>query len=109
MKTIVKQGDTLRRKVDLTYRTTGAAVDLTGCTGYAELRTFPGQELLETGTVDITASTGRITVTFLKTQTGELDPGEYGCDIRLEKDTDRLTIYTERFTLVKPYTEREDE
>ena len=109
MKTIVRQGDTLRRKLDLTYRSTKAPVDLTDCTGYAELRTFPGQKLLETGTVEITASTGRIMVTFLKTQTGELEPGEYGFDIRLEKDNDRLTIYTERFTLVKPYTEREDE
>ena len=106
MKTVVKQGDTLRRKVNLTYKITSAEVDLTGCTAYAEVRTSPGQELLLTGTTEITASTGKITVTFDKTQTATLEPGEYGFDIRLEKDSDRQTIYTERFTVVKPYTER---
>ncbi len=106
MKMIIKQGDTLRRKVKLTYRATGAPVSLTGCTAFAELRAFPGQELLATGTTAITASTGTVTVTFSKDQINALLPGEYGYDIRLEKDTDRKTIYTERFTLVKPYTER---
>lgn len=106
MKIIVKQGDILRRKVKLTYKATGAAISLTGCTAFAELRAFPGQELLATGTTAITASTGIVTVTFSKAQTNALEPGEYGFDIRLEKDNDRKTIYTERFTLVKPYTER---
>ena len=108
MKIIVKQGDTLRRKVKLTYKTTGAAVSLSGCTAFAELRSYPGEELLATGTTAITASTGTITATFDKAQTLALEPGDYGFDIRVEKDTDRQTVYTERFTLVKPYTERSE-
>ena len=108
MKTVVKQGDTLRRKVKLTYKTTGAPVSLTGVSAFAELRTYPGEELMANGTTAITASTGVITVTFTKAQTLALEPRDYGFDIRLEKDSDRLTIYTERLTLVKPYTERED-
>lgn len=102
---IIKQGDTLRRELKLKYQKTGAVVDLTGCTAYSHFRTFPGQELLLEATTSINSETGTVTVIFSAEQMGGIEPGEYGYDVRLEKDGDIRTIFTERVSVVLPYTE----
>ena len=106
---VVKQGDTLSRDISLRYKKTNAVVDLTGCTAYSQLRTKPGEELKLEGVTSINTETGTISVAYSADQMETLDPGDYGFDVRLELDNERKTVYTERFTLVKPYTELSDE
>jgi hypothetical protein len=106
---IVKQGDTLSRNIALRYKKTHAVVDLTGCTAYSQLRTKPGEELMLEGVTSINTETGTVSVVYSADQVETLDPGDYGFDVRLELGTERKTIYTERFTLVKPYTELGDD
>lgn len=108
MKTItLKQGDTLRRRISLKYIGTNAPVDLTGCHAYSQLRTHPGGQLKADGTVTIDTAQGVIVTLFTSAQTGELEPADYGFDIRLESEGDVKTIYERGIRLVKPYTELE--
>lgn len=102
--TELRQGDTFRRKLSLTYKDSGNPVDLTGCTAYCQVRRSPGQELLITATPTIDG--GNIFVTLSKEQTAALEPGEYGFDIRLECNSDRRTLYTEWLSVILPFTER---
>ena len=107
--TIVRQGDTFRRSITLTYKQTGTIVDLTGCTAYSQMRSKPGEALCFDGDTSIDVATGKIIVTFAKEDMETLEPGDYGFDVRLEADNDRKTIYTERITVVLPYTEMDDD
>lgn len=104
--TDLRQGDTFRRKLELTYKDSGNPADLTGCSAYCQVRRSPGQELLLTASATIDG--GNILVLLTKQQTATLEPGEYGFDVRLESGTDRRTLYTELVTVVLPFTERED-
>lgn len=105
-KIILKQGDTLRKHVTLTYTGTGNPVDLTGYTGYCQLRQKPGSTLLLSGTVTTGGAQGTVVAVFTAAQTNTLALGTYGFDIRIESDDDRKTIYTAEVEVVKPYTER---
>ena len=102
---VVKQGDILRRDISLTYKKTHAVVDLTGCTAYSHLRSKPGNELLLEGDCSIDTETGIVTVIYSSDQIQTLEEGDYGFDVRLVLDDQKKTIYTERFTLVIPYTD----
>lgn len=102
---VVKQGDILRRDISLTYKKTHAVVDLTGCTAYSHLRTKPGNELLLEGDCSIDTETGIVTVIYSSDQIQTLEAGDYGFDVRLVLDDQAKTIYTERFSLVIPYTD----
>ena len=104
--TILKQGDTLRRRISLKYIGNNAPVNLAGCTGYSQLRQQPGGDLIANGTVTLGGADGTVVVVYSKTQTASLQLGDYGFDVRLESDGDRRTIYTENIKVVKPYTER---
>ena len=104
----VKQGDTLSRDISLRYKKTNVVVDLTGCEAYSQLRTKPGEELKLEGVTSINTETGTISVVYSAEQMETLAPGDYGFDVRLELDGERKTVYTERFTLAKPYTELGD-
>ena len=105
--TDLRQGDTFRRVLSLTYKGSGEPADLTGCTAYCQVRRSPGQELLLNASATING--GEIMVLLTRQQTGSLEPGEYGFDVRLECDGDRRTLYTEWINLIKPFTERSDE
>ena len=103
---ILKQGDTLRKTLTLKYVGTGNPVNLTGCTGYCQLREKPGSTLILSGTVTTGGAQGTVVAVFSSSQTNVLPLGKYGFDIRLESSGDRKTLYTAEVTVVKPYTER---
>ena len=105
MGTLVKKGDTFRRVLSLTYDQTGTSVDLSGCTAYSQLRAEPENEVLADATTAIDTSLGQITVTYTADQIDALEPGEYGYDVRITKDNDVLTVWTERISVFLPYTE----
>lgn len=105
-KIILKQGDTLRKRITLTTVGTGTPVDLTGYTGYCQLRQKPGESLILTGTVTTGGAQGTVVAVFTAAQTNSLALGTYGFDIRIESNDDRKTLYTAEVEVVKPYTER---
>lgn len=100
-----KQGDTFKRIISLTYENNGAPVDLTGVTAFSQMRAFPGGDLVLEGTCTVSVTAGTVTVVYSADQMQDLEPGEYGYDVRLEVDDERKTIWTERFLLQLPYTE----
>ena len=102
---IIRQGDTLSREISLKYKKTLTVVDLTGCTAFSQLRKKPGDELCLEGTCSINTETGVVTVEYTADQIQTLEFGDYGFDVRLVLDDQKKTIYTERFTLVIPYTD----
>lgn len=104
---IVKQGDTLRKRLLFKYVGTNTPVDLTGVSGYSQLRVIPKGPLKAEGEVAIDAVLGAITVTYTAAQTAELQAGEYGFDVRIESEGDVKTVYTKGVKIVDPYTELE--
>lgn len=106
-KITIVQGDTLRRNIVLTYDN-DSPVSLTGCEAFSQLRSWPGEELQAEAECVIDAALGRITVTYSADQTAALDPGDYGYDIRITSEGDVRTIWSERISIVVPYTEVEN-
>lgn len=105
--TIIRQGDTFRKRIAFTHAGTTNPVDLTGYTAYSQLRTKPGEELKAEAEAIVDPELGRVTVIFSAADTAALEPGEYGYDIRLESADDIRTIFMETVKIVKPYTELE--
>jgi hypothetical protein len=101
----LRQGDTLRRRILLTYIGTKNPLDLTGYTAKSQFRAYPGGDLIAEATMQVDAGTGRIIAEYSAEQTAAIEPGEYGYDIRVQSETDRRTLYSELVTVVKPYTE----
>ena len=123
-----KQGDTIRFGVKLAHIGTGAPVNLEGCTAYSQMRRYPGGELIAEGTPSIDIALGKVSVEFPIDLTARIEPGIYGCDIRLKSvwkvtgadidvyhtsdpvgfsGRDVFTLYTTQLRIVSPYTEME--
>ena len=125
---VYRQGDTIRLGVKLAYKGTGSPVNLEGCTAYSQMRKYPGEELIAQGIPYINVPLGLISVEYTKDQTAQLEPGEYGFDIRMKSEwsashpfpdgytpddpdrrsgTDIITLYSTRIKIIKAYTELE--
>ena len=105
--TIIRQGDTFRKRIVFKYAGTSNPVDITGYTAFSQLRTKPGEELKAEAEAIVDPELGRVTITYSSEDTAALDPGDYGYDIRLESADDIRTIFMETVKIVKPYTELE--
>ena len=103
--TIIRQGDTFRKRIAFTHAGTTNPIDLTGYTAFAQLRQKPGEELKAEAEAIVDAEIGRVTVIFSAADTAALEPGEYGYDIRLVSNDDTRTIFSEIVKIIKPYTE----
>ena len=111
MKTIINQGACFSPCVKLTYKKTGAPVDLTGCQAYSQMRTKPGGDLVATGECVVNIGTGSITATYNSMVTENIPEGEYGYDIWIIVDKDekrKRPIWSEKVTVVKRYTDNFD-
>lgn len=104
----LKTGDSLRVRIEVTYKGTKDPVDLTDCTGFTQMRIAPGSELIAEGTVTIDAVNGLITAYYSSDKTANLVPGNYGFDVRLVSQGDVKTIYEEQVKFTLPYTVIED-
>lgn len=103
--TIIKIGQTFRRQVALTYVDDGKPVDLTGCSAYCQMRDVPGGQLKATAVCTMDVAMGQITATFSPADTATLTEGEYGYDIWLVSEGDKVPLYTERVSVIKRYTD----
>lgn len=103
--TIIKKGETFRKVIRMKYADTGSPVDLSECTAYSQMRSEPGGILIETGACTIEADTGSIYVLYNAEKTEAMNPGHYGYDVWLVKDTERKPIFTERVDVVDKYTD----
>lgn len=108
MRTLVKQGACFSPCIKLTYKKTGAPVNLTGCTAFSQMRKEPGGELVATGVCDVNTSSGRITVTYDSNATENIPKGEYGYDVWLVVNGDeskKRPIWNENVTIIGRYTD----
>lgn len=107
MNTIIRQGDTFTKRITVTYAGTRNPVDLTGFSAYCQLRAYPGQALICDAETSVNPEAGQVYISFSAEQTAALEPGEYGYDVRIVSSLCRRTIFSERITVKKPYTELE--
>ena len=122
---VYRQGDTIRFGVKLAQKGTGDPTNLTGCTAFSQMRKYPEGELIAEGTPYINVPLGIVGIEYTKDQTAQLEPGEYGYDIRMKSEwgvnrqfpdayipddpgrragTDVITLYSTRIKIIPPYT-----
>ena len=104
-RTIIKRAETFRRNLRFTHRTTGANIDLSGCTARCQMRDEPGGTLLADAQCTVEGVTGKVIVVFDKNVTAGLPLGEAGYDVWLVADGEQRPIFTEKVTIVDPYTD----
>ena len=106
MSTTIKQAENFSPCIKLTYKKTGAPVDLTGCTAYSQMRREPNDELIATGNCVIDTKGGRITVTYDSATTANIPLGEYGYDVWLVINAnEKRPIWTEKVQVIGRYTD----
>ena len=106
MTTTIKQAENFAPCIKITYKKTGAPVDLTGCTAYSQMRREPNDELVATGVCQIATKEGRITVTYDSATTANIPLGEYGYDVWLVKNAnEKRPIWTEKVQVIGRYTD----
>ena len=89
----IVSGDSFSREI-IIEESDGTPIDLAAYTGYAEIRTRPGGDLLATFTVVIDAPLGKVTISLTTTQTAAL-PGKGVWDLELNGGaTNTHTIVT---------------
>lgn len=103
MATIIERGETFRRTLKFSRKNTGESIDLTGCTAHSEMRNKPKGTLLATATCTI--GSGIVEALFDKTATAGLPLGEAGYDIWLVCGDDQKPVFTERVSVIDPYTD----
>lgn len=104
----VKQAENFAPCIKLTYKRTGAPVDLTGLKAYSQMRTEPNGELVATAQCTVGTQSGRITAVYNSNVTANIPVGEYGYDIWVIPDNDesqKRSIWTERVQIVGRYTD----
>ena len=105
MKTVIKQKEKYEKAVTLKYLGTNTPVDLTGCSAYCQMRTYPGGDLVATAECSVTPDLGRVVATFSSADTEIIEPGEYGFDIWLVSADTAKPICTKQVSVVRRYTE----
>ena len=106
MSTTIKQAENFSPCIKMTYKKTGAPVDLTGCTAYSQMRREPNDELIATGNCEIDTKGGRITVTYDSATTANIPLGEYGYDVWLViSESEKRPIWTEKVQVIGRYTD----
>lgn len=108
MKTIIKQGENFSPCIRLTYKKTGAPVDLSGCRAYSQMRTIAEGELVATARCDVDPGTGRITAVYDSNTTENIPEDDYGYDVWLVPNGDenqKRPIWDEQVTVVRRYTD----
>lgn len=109
MRTIIIQNETFRRSLKFTDLKTGAVLDLTGCTAFAQMRDKPGGTLYDSAECTIDTVNGVISALWDSTQTAGWPLGPCGFDIWLECDGEQKPVYVEDCIVGKGYTEIEED
>ena len=101
----VKQGESFSQ--ELIFKKNGAPVDLTGYSGFSQVRPEPGSpDLVCEMTVTITAEEGKAEMTIPKETTKTLQPDNYAYDFCLEDPNGIRTYYIGgKFTVFPSVTE----
>ena len=108
-RTIIYQSETFRRALKFSDVRTGAKLDLTGCTAYAQMRDKPGGELYDEAVCSIDLDNSIVSALWDKELTAEWPLGNCGFDIWLVCDGEQKPIYTEACEVVQGFTEITEE
>ena len=104
MNTVIKQAETFRRVLKLTYVEDNSLPDLTGCIAYSQMRKTAGGALLGDAICNIDNSQGTISALWSKEQTADWSLGVCGFDIWLKCGEEQKPIYTEQCQVMPSYT-----
>ena len=105
----IRQGENFAWWDSLKYKQTGAPADLTGMTAYSQMRDIPKGKLIADGVCSIDAEQGTIVTTYGSEVTKDIPAGQYGFDVWLDLDGQRVDIDTVEITILGAYTEIEEE
>lgn len=105
MRTIIAQAETFRRSLKFTDLKTGAKLDLTGCTAYAQMRNKPGGTLYDSAECSVDTANGIVTALWDSAQTVGWPLGNCGFDIWLVCGDDQKPVYAEECTIVQSFTD----
>lgn len=78
----------------------GSVLPLTGYSAVAKMGKHPSATSTTSFTVNITAATGKVTITMSSTTTANLDPGRYYYDLVIENSGGTKTRVIEGMVLV---------
>lgn len=100
----IKRGEELLWNDWLNYQASGGPVDLTGYTASSQMRSYPAGNLVAEGEMTINASAGTVQTLYTSEVTDGIDAGEYGFDVWLELDGQKVCIDTVLVTILNRYT-----
>ena len=109
MRTIIIQNETFRRSLKFTDIKTGAKLDLTGCSAYAQMREKPGGTLYDSAECTIDTDNGVISALWDAALTAGWPLGNCGFDIWLVCDGEQKPVYTEQCIVGQGYTDVSEE
>ena len=86
----------------LSKESDNSATDLTGYSGYSQLKKHSGSTSSYPFTVGITSSTGEVSITMTGSQTSNIEPGRYYYDVKLVSSGGNISRLVEGMAFVSP-------
>lgn len=86
----------------LSKETDNSATDLTGYSGYSQLKKHGGATSSHAFTVGITSTTGEVEISMTGSQTSNIEPGRYVYDVKLVSGSGDISRLVEGMAFVSP-------